>query len=123
MTDIDRVIAPQPARGIPNILPECVEPFAEFERALPFVCVLLQVTPVIVHRAETALGFRAPGVRREPFAHELLGAHVEVRANFVVDVARDDVVAAHAEAKELPDARTNHADFGAAVRIVVTVSE
>jgi len=46
-----------------------------------------------------------------------------VRADLIVDVARDYIIAPERDAEELFDPRTDHADFGAAVRIVVTVSE
>jgi hypothetical protein len=69
---------------------------------------LLEVAPRVVDRSEAALGFLPRNVRRESFAHELLGAHVDVRADFFVDIARDDIAPANAEAKESPDAGTDH---------------
>ena len=101
-------------------------------RALPLMCVLLQFAPGVVHGSEPSRGFFTSSVRRKALAHELLGAHVEMRANLGVDIARDDVVAPQRRGERISGCRGRitgsraavlHADFGAAVRMVVTVSE
>jgi hypothetical protein len=74
--------------------------------------VFLQVSPRVVERSEPVLGFRARGVGCVALAPQLLSAHVEVRANFLIDAARDEIPAAEREPKELPDARADHAAPG-----------
>jgi hypothetical protein len=72
------------------------------------MCVLLEVPSRVVERSEPAGRLFSRSGLGESFAHELVGAQVEVRADFIVDIAHDDVVAPKGEAEEFPNAGTDH---------------
>jgi hypothetical protein len=72
------------------------------------MCVLLQVPSRFVQGSKPAGRFCSRFGDRKSLAHELLGAQVEVRADLVVDIPHDDVVAPKREAKEFANAGSDH---------------